>query len=191
MQLQTLIQEFIKLSSIKRDVSSQLNKSKILKYFIITGVLFFTTLIISLNSNSTSLFVFSYQLATICGIFICIYLLKEKIRLNNLCPQCGHNNSFNPLTDSKKTTVSYSVDKSIHERGLDGKYIGKYQDGTVIDGAKYEIKEYIRKDEETYYDWHCSNCEHLENYKEHFSHFIYILGILLGIIGLFCTVTVL
>ncbi len=178
------IQEYVKLDNIKRDVTSQMNKSKIIKYFIISASVFIATLLISLNSNSTSLFLFSYELLTCCGIFICIYLLKEKIRLNNLCPKCGNNNSFNPKTESKKTTVSYSVDKLIYERGLNGKYIGKYQEGTIVDGAKYEIKESITKDEETYYDWYCSNCEHLEKNKESFSHYIYIIGILLGIIGL-------
>jgi hypothetical protein len=170
---------FMKNSFIKRDVLEQMNKRTLYKYLIITFLLFISSLIISINIDWYSFYILSG-----CGVLICIFLLKEKIRINNICPKCNAY-GFKPLIESKSTYVSFSTSKSIHERGLNGKFIGSYQEGTTVDGAKYEIRETNSRSEENFYDWICNKCKHTENEKESFSHYIYLLGIIIGIAAIY------
>lgn len=172
--------DFMKTNLIKRDVLEQMNKSKLRRYCTISAILYLVTLIFSFIISWTPLYSFSNFLFALCGTFICYYLLKEKVNLNNTCPKCNDNN-FYPKIETKKTTVSISTSKSIYERGANGKYIGSYQEGTQIDGAKYTISESTSIKENTFYDWQCNTCNYLKNYKESFSHFIYLICILLGI----------
>jgi hypothetical protein len=148
----------MKTNLIKRDVLEQMNKSKLRRYCTISAILYLVTLIFSFIISWTPLYSFSNFLFALCGTFICYYLLKEKVNLNNTCPKCNDNN-FYPKIETKKTTVSISTSKSIYERGANGKYIGFCDDDDIWFPSKIELQ----------INEHFSSLN--ENFSFHFKHF--------------------
>lgn len=172
---------FFSASNIKRNIFNHIN-FKVLGVLIllcfIAGITI--TFVLDLRSNSD----ISNFGVSLFFLIVAFFLLRSKIKFNNYCPNCRNNRCFYGDVNTKRTHYSSSSSDVIYERE-GGKRVGYFQEGTTIDGAKYEIRNETSTSKTNFYDWDCLNCGHKDNLEESKAHLYYILAILISLYGTF------
>ena len=168
---------FFSTSNIKRNVFDHINFNKLgfllLLFFIIGLIAMFS----GVSQESEESMIGFGVLLLVFGV----YMLKLKIKFNNYCPNCKSNSCFYGDSSSKTSRYSSSTSNVIYERES-GKRIGYYQEGTNIDGAKYNVREETLTSKSNYYNWVCSKCNFMVNLEESKSSNFYLFIIIFGIV---------